>query len=103
MILSFDIGGTKIAGAIFDNSEEKARVIEPMPQTGYSDFLAALDRIIEKLTAKYPNIIKFGAGFCGAYDVKRDLITSAGNVPYCVGHNLKKDIEELLEKRNIDC
>ena len=102
-ILSFDIGGTKIAGGIFDSlgQEEKTRVIEQTSQSGYSEFLTIMDRIAEQLITKYPEIIKVGVGFCGTYDKKRDMVTSAFNAPYLEGKNLKKDIEELLKIRGI--
>jgi len=104
-ILAFDIGGTKIAVGIFDSSanEELERIVEPMPQTSYEDFLSVLDKIIEQLKAEYPNVIKVGAGFCGAYDKKHDVITSAGNVPFCAGKNFRKDLKDVLQKRGTEC
>jgi len=94
--IGLDIGGTKIAGAVFDeSSHEVAQIVLPTPQN-YSAFVTTCVAIVEQLDQKYGQHPSVGIGVPGAVDWTTGVIPFAGNTPCLSGKPLKKDLEKIL-------
>jgi fructokinase len=96
--IGLDIGGTKIAGAIFDgNRRELAQVSCPTPDN-YTDFLRTCCDVIAQLETKSDSPATIGIGVPGALDYATGDVVMTGNTPCIVGKPLRKDLEQLLKR-----
>lgn len=93
--LAFDIGGTKLAAGIFDDTYALIeQEVWPTPQS-YPDFIkscADLARHLGKDSALYPTI---GVSIAG-WLTQSSGIVSAPNIPYLQGHSLRDDLSQEL-------
>lgn len=87
--IGLDIGGTKIAGAVFDTQgTEQAQIIQPTPRD-YKSFVLACGDVVKNLEQK------MGAGA----SVGLGLPFAVANMPFLMGQPLQHDIEALLQRR----
>jgi fructokinase len=90
--IGLDIGGTKIAGAVFNaQGVEVLQITLPTPDT-YEDFIRACRMLVEQLENKTSRATSLGA--CAPY---ADASTCA-NMPMLIGKNLQRDLEYILER-----
>jgi fructokinase len=96
--IGLDIGGTKIAAAIFDqNGTEIDHKIQPTP-TAYDAFLDASAAIVEVFDRRGDSAATVGIGVPGAIDHERGTIF-APNIPCIQGKPFRADIEARLKRR----
>lgn len=101
LVVGFDVGGTKIAGAIADlRGQVLAETTHPTVQSGAADLVAQLGRITDELCrqAGVPRFrLRTGAvGVPAAvHPVTADL-SLAGNLPGLEGGNLRASLREAL-------
>ena len=82
--IGLDIGGTKIAGAIFDGAGvELARQVKPTP-CGYSDFVTSCVDLIHELDKSSKASVGIGAPY------------GAANMPFILGKDVAADIGAAL-------
>lgn len=95
--IGLDIGGTKIAGAIFDaDGQEHGQKILPTPQN-YADFLAACLSAVTELEVISKGRASVGIGLPGAIDHEHGRIF-APNIPCLRGQPFQSDIEKTLNR-----
>ncbi|MDD3371292.1 MAG: ROK family protein, partial [Alphaproteobacteria bacterium] len=89
--IGLDIGGTKIAGTVFDDAgRDIAQASLPTPGE-YQAFLATCADIVRKLEQPGGTAT---IGVCAPYSDE----TTCANVPCLVGKNLRADLEALFER-----
>jgi fructokinase len=89
--IGLDIGGTKIAGAIFDEEgRDLSRLSLPTPDS-YGPFLETCRAIVEQLE----QVGKASIGVCAPYADEN----VCANVPYLAGKDLRGDLEKFFERR----
>lgn len=94
--IGLDVGGTKIAGAIFsEDGDEISRVVRPTPKE-YVPFIETCVAIIHEL--EKPNGAKssVGVGIPGAIAAKPDPLPTIANIPCLSGKNLQSDLQNKL-------
>lgn len=93
--IGLDIGGTKIQGAIIDESGEilKTYRLETCAREGKDKVLENISKIIDFL--KTDEIEAIGVGTPGFIDSENGIVTFAGNIDGWTGLNLKKEIEKI--------
>lgn len=97
--IGLDIGGTKIAGAVFaSDGSEAARVILPTPPD-YPEFLNTCATIIEQLEKSCGQKCTIGIGLPGAIAARPDPLPMIANIPCLSGRSLQKDLQEKLGQR----
>ncbi|MUK37657.1 ROK family protein [Aliivibrio fischeri] len=91
MLIGLDIGGTKIEGVLVNAStltvEKRLRV--PTPKRDYSDFISAVESVINKLIND--NVKSIGIGCCGSVNKKTNLMQGA-NILYLNNKPFLSDI-----------
>lgn len=97
-VIGVDVGGTKINAALIDESGE---IIEKVKITTDADkgrevVLSNIKKAIYKLP--YENVKAIGIGTPGFIDSKNGIVTFAGNIEGRTGLNLKKAVEEFVDK-----
>ena len=101
LVVGFDVGGTKIAGAIADlRGQLLAETTEPTVQSGAADLIAQLGRMTDALCrqAGVPRFrLRTGAiGIPAAvHPITADL-SLAGNLPGLEGGNLRSGLRDAL-------
>ncbi|HEU0117971.1 MAG TPA: ROK family protein [Alphaproteobacteria bacterium] len=91
--IGLDIGGTKIAGAIFDKyGKEVAQKILPTP-ADYSALVTTSMQILAELEGKGDKA-SVGIGVPGP--VERGTVAAAVNIPALIGKPIKADLEKAL-------
>ena len=101
LVLGFDVGGTKIAGAIADlRGQVLAEATEPTVQSGAADLVAQLGSMTDTLCSQagVPRFrLRTGAvGIPAAvHPITADL-SLAGNLPGLEGGNLRTSLREAL-------
>ncbi len=96
--IGLDIGGTKIAGAVFDSSgHEVAQIILPTPDN-YSAFVTICGEIVSQLEKKSGRHASVGVGVPGAVDHATGIVPFTGNTPCLSGKPLQKDLEKILAR-----
>ncbi len=97
--IGLDIGGTKIAGAVFDaGGVEIARVIQPTPKD-YASFLDVTTDVIRQLEAKCDAVASVGIGIPGAVAANPDPLPVISNIPCLSGQNLQRDLAAKLGRK----
>ncbi|UJW84782.1 ROK family protein [Devosia sp. SL43] len=101
LVLGFDIGGTKVAGAIADlRGEVLAELTEPTAQTGATDLIAQLARMADALcrTASIPRfrLRTAAVGVPAAVHPLTADLSLAGNLPGLEGGNLLAGLQDAL-------
>jgi len=97
--IGIDIGGTKIAGAVFgEDRNELARSVHSTP-SNYSDLVTICRDLIMELDSKCGARATVGIGVPGAVDQKKGIVSFAANTPCVVGNPLQKDLEKILDRR----
>lgn len=93
--IGLDIGGTKIQGAVIDESGEilKTYRLETCAREGKDKVLENISKIIDFL--KTDEIEAIGVGTPGFIDSENGIVTFAGNIDGWTGLNLKKEIEKI--------
>jgi fructokinase len=100
LVVSFftglDIGGTKIAGAVFsEDGKEIGQIVAPTPKN-YSAIVTTCKDIVEQLNAKCGQRALIGVGVPGAMDRASGKITHAANLHGLIGRPLQADLEKAL-------
>lgn len=99
--VGLDIGGTKIAGAVFDERGQKLiDASVPTPQT-YDAFLESCAEVIHSLEEKTATGDFLGVSICGSFDRKSGVMSSCVNVPCLSEKPLRQDLEKATGKRVI--
>jgi N-acetylglucosamine kinase len=98
MRYGFDIGGTKIEIAAWDDRMQQLfRQRVPTPGEDYAAFLHCLVKLTQEADQQFGGKGKVGIGLPGITD-PRTQQQLAANVPCLNGRNLKRDIETLLNR-----
>ncbi len=98
MRMGVDLGGTKIALAVFDAGwREIARRRVPTPHSGYDTALEVLAREIAAIEREAGARCSVGVGMPGAISPRSGRVFNAYNTPYN-GRRLKHDLEARLER-----
>ncbi len=93
--IGFDIGGTKIAAAIFDaKGTPLDQNMVPTPQN-YESFLNACGKMTEELDKVGGQKASIGIGIAGLIDRERGTVF-APNIPCLEGKNFRADCEKLF-------
>lgn len=97
--IGLDIGGTKIAGAIFNltNGEEILRLVEPTP-ANYEMLLKTCVSLVERLEQTRGPSSYIGVGVPGSVDRDQGVVFFAANTPCLVGQELKGDLVDRLHR-----
>jgi len=91
--IGLDIGGTKIAGAVFDTSNKLlAEKTVPTP-TAYDDFLLACGALIELFDKACGKKASLGLGIAGAINQEHGTVF-APNLPFLENRSLRADAEK---------
>lgn len=97
MIYGFDIGGTKIAFAAYDN---KARLhtseVHATPRTDYQHFLSLITELVQSADVRFGVRAPAGFGFPGIQDRTGRIL--APNVPAIHGRHLLDDLQQRLKR-----
>jgi len=101
LVLGFDVGGTKIAGAVADlRGQVLAETTEMTVQSGPADLVAQLSRMTDELcrAAGVPRFrLRTGAvGIPAAVHPTTADLSLAGNLPGLEGGNLRSGLREAL-------
>lgn len=97
-LIGLDIGGTKIAGAVFDSARrEIAQIVHPTPPD-YSVLVMICQTIVEQLDQKCGGRAPVGVGVPGAIDQTTGIIPFTGNTPCLDGKPLRQDLENVLKR-----
>jgi len=93
--IGLDIGGSKIAGAVFDaRGKEIAQHVMPTP-ANYAGFFTSCKKIVEMLDRGHEEKAPIGIGLAGV--VNRDKGTVfASNISYLKSHPIQKDFEKAF-------
>jgi N-acetylglucosamine kinase len=95
MYYGFDIGGSKVAFAVFDESlNERERALHPTPHQDYPAFLRLLSSLVSAADSRWQGVGSVGVGFPGILDGEGRLL--APNVPVIHGRDLGGDLQRLL-------
>lgn len=99
MRIGYDYGGTKIAGvAIDETGAELAHARVATPRHDYQGGIVAIQELTKKLeTESNRRALSVGIGVPGAVDKKTGLI-SKGNSVWLHGQDLRKDLEDALNR-----
>jgi fructokinase len=93
--IGLDIGGTKLAGAIFSqDGEERAREVVSLPES-YSGLIMMCRDMIAKLEAGSEHKASVGIGIAGIVDPVAGT-TETGNIPYMKDRPFRQDMEQAL-------
>lgn len=99
--IGIDIGGTKIAAAVFDNSgKELAQGMMPTPKD-YSALVMTCKDIVGQFDQKYIERASVGVGIPGSMNKATGVVTAAANTPCLVQKPLQKDLEKIFGLRII--
>ncbi|PSJ46856.1 N-acetylglucosamine kinase [Zobellella taiwanensis] len=95
MHYGFDIGGSKIAFAVFDAEfRECERSLHATPSRDYGAFVALVVGLVEQADARWGGRGRVGLGFPGVLDTASRIL--APNVPAIHGRNLLEDLSLRL-------
>ncbi|MFA5041766.1 MAG: ROK family protein [Bdellovibrionales bacterium] len=94
--IGLDIGGTKIAGALFDDKgAELAQIVEPSPKT-YDAFLDVCRDIVSRLEKNSGKAHFIGAGICGFMDRETGLLKGSPNLRCVLDKPVEADLQKIL-------
>ena len=97
MFYGVDIGGSKIAFAVFDaQGVERERSVHQTPTTLYSAFIQLLGELVTAADRRWQTTGHVGIGFPGVLDSNGLML--APNVAAIHGHDLKGDLQQLLAR-----
>jgi fructokinase len=95
--IGLDIGGTKIAGASFDqNFNELKRIERPTPP-GYPAFLETCSAVVAELRGN--DAASVGVGVCGVIDHDTGNMQQGMNLPFLSGVALRADLEKVVGQK----
>ncbi|MBL1378218.1 ROK family protein [Zobellella iuensis] len=95
MYYGFDIGGSKIAFAVFDEAlNERERSLHATPRQDYPAFLQWLSSLVLAADRRWQGVGSVGVGFPGILDGAGRLL--APNVPLIHGCELVGDLQHML-------
>ncbi|MBV8061621.1 MAG: ROK family protein [Alphaproteobacteria bacterium] len=94
-----DIGGTKIAGAVYDNvGTELTRIIEPIPKD-YALFLQLCVNMVERLDQACGAKASVGIGMPGVISRDGNTFYAVANIPFLRdGHPFADDLTQHLQR-----
>ncbi len=95
--IGFDIGGTKIAGAVFTDSGEKIAEHRLATPQDYAAFLAACVAVVSELERQAKASCRVGIGLPGAINHDTGTVTSA-NLPFLAEHSFCADLGAALKR-----
>ena len=87
-VIGIDIGGTKIAGVVFDGKKSVKELTIVAPKT-LAEFKRNLMKLFDFLSADY-NISAVGIGMAGVIDAKRKVAVYSPNIKYINNFDFKK-------------
>ncbi len=97
MFYGVDVGGSKIAFAVFDEQgRECERRVHPTPEASYAAFMALLTEWVNAADIRWQTTGSIGIGFPGVLDSHGLML--APNVPAIHGRDLKGDLQQQLER-----
>ncbi|MBM7454334.1 N-acetylglucosamine kinase [Oceanisphaera litoralis] len=97
MFYGVDVGGSKIAFAVFDEQgHECERRVHPTPQASYGAFMALLTEWVNAADIRWQTTGSIGIGFPGVLDDNGLML--APNVPAIHGRDLKGDLQQQLKR-----
>lgn len=86
-----DIGGTKIAGAVYDEDGTRHEEVVVLTPDNYEDFLSACESVVTKLQEACGGEMHVGICCPGAIDHERGTAAVA-NIPYLNDHTFAADL-----------
>jgi fructokinase len=96
--LGLDIGGTKIAGAAFDEKgAEIAQIVLPTPST-YETLLESCRGIVKQLENKSGKADSIGVGACGFSDRATGFMKGVPNLPALLDKPFCIDLRRILNR-----
>ena len=96
--LGLDIGGTKIAGAVYDTERrEQGRIVRPTP-ADYADLISLCTEMVAELDHICGTRATIGIGVPGAVDRDSGIVTFAANTPCLVGQSLRDDMAHATDR-----
>ena len=99
MRIGIDLGGTKIEGiALNDVGEELFRKRINSPQGNYQNTLNAITELVSEIEQATQTTGSVGVGIPGTISPQTGLVKNA-NSTWLIGHPLKKDLENILERK----
>jgi fructokinase len=97
--MGLDIGGTKIAGAMFDEAGvELAQVSLPTPKT-YEAFLETCRAVVQELEKNTEKPKSIGVGICGPFDRTTGIMKIVSNISYLSQKPLRADLGRVLGRK----
>jgi len=97
MLYGFDIGGTKIAFAVYDEALQCLFSEQVATPDNYVDFIAIISAKVGQADAQYHCRGSVGLGFPGAVDPTEHTVNCA-NVPAIKGRALRDDLMTALQR-----
>lgn len=99
--IGVDIGGTKMAGVLFDGARVLADYSLATPKDDLVSFMNVLMALIEPLKERAKKgkfkIKGIGLGIAGALDVPRGVILESPNMPVLDGYKIVEKLKERIE------
>ncbi|HUY68721.1 MAG TPA: ROK family protein [Alphaproteobacteria bacterium] len=96
MKIGLDIGGTKIAGALFgEDRREILHKVIPIPKD-YPGLLASCADIVAQLDGQGGKGASIGIGIAGIIDAAKGSVDAA-NIPYMMGHPFRDDLQKAVD------
>lgn len=97
MLYGFDIGGTKIAFAVYDSTLNCVLSQQVATPDSYGAFMTAIATMVHKADATFNCQGHVGIGFPGAIN-PHDQTLNCANVPAIKGQSLSKDLTVALQR-----
>lgn len=97
LAIGLDIGGTKIAGAVFDTAGNETARIERATPNDYLAFLETCRAVAAELRGNAPASI--GVGMRGVFDRSTDVMHKDVTLPFLGGVPLQDDLQKILGQK----
>ncbi len=96
--IGLDVGGTKIAGAVFNAlGQQLFHAMIPTPQN-YPYLIRDCVTLIQKLESEAGHKASVGIGLPGSIDRDAGVVVFAGNTPCLVGQRFRADMQASLQR-----
>ncbi len=97
LAIGVDVGGTKVAaGVVAADGRVLEELRRPTPDTEAAAVAVAIVEVVERLQARYPEVVAVGIGAAGWIDRERSWVYFAPNVPWR-NEPLRHDLAARIE------
>lgn len=98
--IGIDVGGTKIAGILYDGEKILAETVLATPRDNFKHFLVMLSAVVDPLREKAEDLKKpvrgIGLGVAGALDSTGTKMVFSPNLTYLNGHKIAEKFAEKV-------